>query len=149
MHQQIRLTLGNRSQSDGVGAMAAAPLLMDPIEVRMSLLSLLDKLAGKGFDLKMVAGSNIESTGELIFAVDDSETTACYEYVTRTLKFTADLVEPLHGHAEKRPGGLAAAIRKMNLRRPIHEIFIGEEVDGEIPFQVTTFAPAAEDDTNT
>ena len=149
MHQQIRLTLGKRSQSDGVGAMAAAPLLMDPIEVRMSLLSLLDKLAGKGFDLRMVGGSNIESTGELILAVDDSDTDACYDYITKTLGFAADRVEPLHGHAAKRPGGLAAAIRKLNVRRPIHEIFIGEEVDGEIPFHVTTFAPAAEDDTNT
>ena len=55
MHQQIRLSLGARSSKDGPGAMNAMPVEVDPIEVRGSLLQLLDLLDSEGFDIRLVA----------------------------------------------------------------------------------------------
>jgi hypothetical protein len=147
VHQQIRLSLGARSTTDGPGAMNAMPVEVDPIEVRGSLLQLLDLLDREGFDLRLIAGSNIESTGTLVLAVDDDRTYDCYALL-KPLYADVRVIEPKHGHAEKRRGGLAAAIRGMNLRHPIHELFLGEEDDGKIPFHVTTVARSADADTS-
>jgi hypothetical protein len=147
VHQQIRLSLGARSSKDGPGAMNAMPVEVDPIEVRGSLLQLLDLLDSEGFDIRLIAGSNIEGTGELILAVDDDRTYDCYALLEPRYR-NVKVVEPKHGHAAKRRGGLAAAIRSMNLRQPIHELFLGEEHDGEIPFHISTVARSADGETN-
>lgn len=147
MHQQIRMTLGARSSTDGAGAMAAMPVEVDPIEVRGSLLQLLDLLDSEGFDLRLIAGSNVEGTGELILAVDDERTYDCYTLL-KPKYHNVRVVEPKHGNAAKRRGGLAAAIRAMNLRQPIHEIYLGEEHDGEIPFHISTVARVADENTD-
>jgi len=147
MHQQIRLKLGVMSVNDGTGAMTAMPIEVDPIEVRRSLLDLLDTLADAGFDLRMVAGRNIETTGEFVFAVADEETFRCYELLRDRGFRNIRVVEPKHGHAAPGPGGLAAALREMAIRGPIHEIFIGIEEDGQTPIQVTTVTNAIADTT--
>ncbi len=149
MHQQIRLSLGARSLHDGPGAMSAMLVEVDPIEVRRSLLEILDALDEAGFDLRLAAGSNIETTGELILAVDDDRTLECYRFIKDELQIKdVKVVRPKHGHAKKGRGGLAAAIREMNLSQPIHELFLGEEHDGQIPFHVSTVARTADGDAN-
>lgn len=141
MHQQIRLTLGVMGTSDGSGAMTAIPTEIDPIEVKRSLLNVLDTLAEGGFDLLMVGGRNVETTGEFVFAVADDRTSACAQYLYDKGFGRPRIVQPLRGLASPGPGGLAAAIRAMNLgNRKIHEIFIGVPEDGHIPVQVTTVA---------
>jgi hypothetical protein len=145
MHQQIRLRLGVMEGSDGAGAMTSTAIEVDPIVVRQSLLDLLDTLAENDYDLEMVGGRDIEGAGEFVFAVDDRKTTACAQLLKDKGFKGVRIVEPAHGHAAHGPGGLAAAIRKLNLgNRRIHEIFIGIEEDGDIPFQVTTIAHGSE-----
>jgi hypothetical protein len=143
------MKLGTMSVHDGPGAMSAMPIEVDPIEVRRSLLSLLDELDRGGYDLRLVAGSNIETTGELIIAVDDDKTLDCYQFIKNDLQIpNVRVVRPKHGHAQKQRGGLAAAIREMNLTQPIHELYLGEEHDGQIPFHVSTVARSSDGDTN-
>jgi hypothetical protein len=141
MHQQIRLSLGVRGASDGPGAMTAIPTEIDPIEVKKRLLDVLDTLAEGGYDLLMVGGTNVETTGEFVFAVADDSTSACAQYLFDKGFGRPRIVQPVRGLASPGPGGLAAAIRAMNLgNRRIHEIFIGVPEDGRIPVQVTTVA---------
>lgn len=141
MHQQIRLRLGVMDEQDGAGAMAATAVEVDPIIVRRTLLDLLDVLAESGYDLELVGGRDIEGAGEFVFAVEDRKTAACAQLLKDKGFKGVRIVEPVYGHAAHGPGGLAAAIRKLDLGdRRIHEIFIGIEEDGEIPFQVTTIA---------
>jgi hypothetical protein len=140
MHQQIRLTLGARDVNDGTGAMTSVAIEVDPIQVRRSLLDLLDTLAEAGYDLEMAGGHDIETSGEFVFAVADSQTSRCAQLLRDKGFHGVTIVEPEHGHASPGPGGLAASIREMNLGgRRIHELYIGME-DGEIAVQVTTFA---------
>jgi hypothetical protein len=147
MHQQIRLKLGVMDESDGSGAMTVIPVEHDPIEVRKRLLDLLDTLEGAGFDLLMVGGRDIETSGDFVFAVADDLTSACAQLLLDRGYRGVRILEPAHGHAAHGPGGLATAIREMNLgSRRIHEIFIGIEQDGAIPVQVTTFAGSGEAD---
>jgi hypothetical protein len=145
MHQQIRLKLGVMEEEDGSGAMNAIPTEHDPIEVRRRLVELLDDLAAADFDLLMVGGHDIETSGEFVFAVADEMTSACAQMLKDKHYRNVRIVGPQHGHASHGPGGLAAALREMNLEgRRIHEIFIGIEQDGEIPVQVTSFAGSNE-----
>ena len=145
MHQQIRLKLGVMEEEDGSGAMNAIPIEHDPIEVRRRLVDLLDELAAGGYDLQMVGGHDIETSGEFVFAVADDQTSACAQMLKDKNYRGVRIVAPKHGHASHGPGGLAAALREMDLGgRRIHEIFIGIEQDGEIPVQVTTFAGSNE-----
>lgn len=145
MHQQIRLRLGVMEEQDGAGAMTSTAIEVDPIMVRRTLLDLLDTLAENGYDLEMVGGQDIEGAGEFVFAVDDRKTTACAQLLKDKGFKGVRIVQPAHGHAAHGPGGLATAIRKLNLgSRRIHEIYIGIEDDGEIPFQVTTIAHGEE-----
>ena len=141
MHQQIRLKLGAMGTTDGPGAMTAVPIEVDPIEVRKSLLDLLDALEAGGFDLLMAGGHDIDSSGEFVFAVQDERTTECVQYLQRKGFSRPRVIQPQHCHAKNEPGGLAACIRSLTLSgRKIHEIFIGVPDGDEIPVQITTVA---------
>ncbi len=142
MHQQIRLKLAGRATLDTPGAMPAVGIESDPIEIRPgSLVDLLDELTDEGYQLRMVGGSGVESTGAFVFAIEDddqhSKTAECATFLQGRGYRGVRVVEPELCEVEDRPGALADCLRKFQDRQ-IHELFVGTPRDGLVPVQITT-----------
>lgn len=144
MHQQIRVSLGRIQTSDGPGAMASVATEYDPLTVPPgALVTLLERLAEGGFNLRMAGGSRIEHGGEFIFAVDDDRTDACVEFLTDE-GYKPRKLELHHCDLADRPGELARCLKELESDREVNEIFVGTpEPDGRIPIQVSTVSHAA------
>ncbi len=143
MHQQIRVRLAKLTSTDTPGAMRAEGVQSDPRDLPIdALATLLETLAGEGYNLRSAGGHAIEGAGEFVFALDDKrhdDSAACADFLRDQGYSEVVVVEPEVCWIKDEEGALAKCLRE-NARpgRLIQEIHVGTPQDGLVPVAFTT-----------
>lgn len=152
MHQQIRFSLGKKTQDDGPGAMPSDPVRTTEIEVG-ALANCLELLA-ENYNLRSVAGGGIEAGGTFILSIDDDRHDAKDDGGTRTDECAQFLRDQKYEDVvvldvdvfelEDRKGALAERIREVaKSGLLIDELFLGTARGAIVPVQMTTLRLAS------
>ncbi len=143
MHQQIRLKLAKPTAVDTPGAMRAEEIRVDPSELPTdALVTLLESLAGAGYNLRSAGGHAIEGAGEFVFALDDArhdDSRACADFLREQGYADVVVIEPEVCWIKDEEGALAKCLRETaRPGRLIQEIHVGTAENDMVPVAFTT-----------
>ncbi len=149
MHQQIRVRLAKPTSTDTPGAMRAEGIERDPRDLPVdALVTMLEALAGEGYNLRSAGGHAIEGLGQFVFALDDEkhdDSEACAEFLRGKGYADVVVIEPEVCWIEDKEGALAECLRETaRPGRLIQEIHVGTPQDGLLPVALTTIQLADE-----
>ncbi|CAN5845778.1 hypothetical protein BH20CHL5_BH20CHL5_08150 [soil metagenome] len=150
MHQQIRVKLAKPTAVDTPGAMRAGGVRSDASELPTdALVTMLEALAEKGYNLRSAGGHAIEGSGEFVFALDDArhdDSEACAQFLRDQGYSDVVVVELELCWMKDEQGELARCLR--DTARPgrlIQEIHIGTPANDQVPVAFTTIQIPEED----